>query len=100
MEPSQPTDTLVIFYVERRDCWAAISLQTRHAGIGKNPNDALANAITTADQATEALAEHPNVHVSSSMYDLMQILGKTAQPLPDGTCVPGVVYKCEWTWPR
>jgi len=95
MSSSQTADTFVIFYAERSNCWAAISLQTRQVGIGDNPKDALANALAYAKQAAEAPPESQRAHVCTTSQELMHILGKTAQPLPDGEYAPGVVYKYE-----
>jgi len=100
MTSSEPTDTFVIYYTKPRDLWAAFSIQTRQVGVGANPKEALANAIAAAHQAIEASAEHIGAHVCNATYELMLTLGRVAQPLTDGECSPGLVYKYERAWPR
>ena len=85
MDPSQATETFVIFYAKPSNCWAAFGLNTRQLGLGANPQQALANSAKSS-------ARHTNAHGRDVSYELMQILGKTAQPLPAGDCTPGVVY--------
>lgn len=95
MNPSRATDTFVICYTKPSDFWAAFSVKTRQGGTGATPRKALANAISAVDQAQKSPIPHSVPYVSNASYDLMLTLAKIAQPLTDGECIPGVVYKHE-----
>jgi len=95
MNSSQATDTYVICYTKPGNVWTAFSLSTRQVGVGTNPKEALANCINAADQVVGSAIDHDDAHLSNSARDLMLTLAKIAQPLPEGECSPGVVYKYE-----
>lgn len=89
------TDTYVICYTGPGDLWIAFSIRARQAAVGANPKKALANAITAVDQTAKSGPNHSSPCASNSAYELMLKLAETAQPLPDGDCTPGVLYKYE-----
>jgi hypothetical protein len=95
MSSSEVTDTYIICYTRPSKVWAAYSIKTGQAGTGADPKEALANGINAADQVIGSASDHDDAHTFNSLHELMLTLARISQPLPDGECVPGVVYKYE-----
>jgi hypothetical protein len=97
MTSPEPTDTYVICYTKPGNLWTAYSIRTRQVGVGTDPKEALANGVNAADQVVGSATERNDAHLSNPARDLMLTLARIAQPLTEGACAPGVVYKYERT---
>jgi len=89
MSSSESPDTYIIRCTNQDNRWAAFNLQTRRAGVGSNPKEALADALRLA----ETVSEPNDPYAYDTAYDLMLTLAKIAQPLPEGEYTSGVVYR-------
>ncbi len=97
MYSSEYTDTYVIYYTQPGDLWVAFSTKTRQIGVGTCPKEALTYGINAADQVVKSVTQHSAPNMSSAWYELMLTLAKSAHPMTEEACTPGVVYKYERT---